>query len=95
MFCVANIKKNGGTTVYYTTPDDPSINITAFPPGFRMVVGDPKKRSAGFDGALNSYRCYTGKNFQPNPFGVSANDTAYFPKQYCAGGVRVAVFFPT
>ncbi|CAO2652138.1 Nn.00g004210.m01.CDS01 [Neocucurbitaria sp. VM-36] len=86
---------NGGMTVYYTTPDDSSVNITAFAPGFRMVVGDPTKRTQSFDGARNSYRCYTGTNFDPNPFGVSANDTDTFPKQYCAGGVRVAIFFPT
>ncbi|KAF2821846.1 hypothetical protein CC86DRAFT_458933 [Ophiobolus disseminans] len=87
---------NGGMTVYYVTPDDASVNITAFAPGFRMVVGDPNKRKAGgFNGGMTQYRCYTGKNFTPNPFGVSSNDTDTFPKGYCAGGVRVAVFFPT
>lgn len=82
-------------TVYYVTPDDTSVNITAFAPGFRMVVGDPKSREQGFGGGTNSYRCYTGKNFEPNPFGVSDNDTSAFPAGYCAGGVRVAIFFPT
>ncbi|KAF2032107.1 hypothetical protein EK21DRAFT_110317 [Setomelanomma holmii] len=86
---------NGGMTVYYVTPDDTSVNITAFAPGFRMVAGDPKQRKAGFGGGMTQYRCYTGKNFEPNPFGVSSNDTDTFPQQYCAGGVRVAVFFPT
>ncbi|KAH8745582.1 hypothetical protein F5883DRAFT_609643 [Diaporthe sp. PMI_573] len=86
---------DGGMTVYYVTPDDTSVNITAFAPGFRMVVGDPTNREQGFGGGMNSYRCYTGKNFEPNPFGVSDNDTSTFPAGYCAGGVRVAIFFPT
>lgn len=59
-----------------------------------MLVGDSTARtsSAGF---TNSFRCYTGQNFEPNPMGISADDTSDFPKQFCAGGVRVATFFPT
>lgn len=30
-----------------------------------------------------------------NPMGVSSNDTSDFPNPVCAGGVRVATFFPT
>ncbi|PSN74265.1 hypothetical protein BS50DRAFT_12083 [Corynespora cassiicola Philippines] len=86
---------NGGMTVYYTTPDDASFNITAFKPGFRMVTGDPTKRSSSFDGSMNLYRCYTGSNFEPNPMGVSDADTSEFPKGYCVGGIRVNIFFPT
>lgn len=59
-----------------------------------MIVGDAKARTASA-GYTNSFRCYTGANFDPNPMGVSANDTSDFPTQYCAGGVRVATFFPT
>lgn len=81
---------------YYVAPDDTSINITAFTPGFRMVDDDPMRRQAGgFNGGMAQYRCYTGKNFTPNTFGVVANDKDTFPKGYCAGGVWVAVFFPT
>lgn len=59
-----------------------------------MIVGDPTARTAA-QGYTNSFRCYTGPNFDPNPMGVSANDTSDFPTSYCAGGVRVATFFPT
>ncbi|TVY83302.1 hypothetical protein LSUE1_G001546, partial [Lachnellula suecica] len=85
---------NGGVTVYYVTPDDTSVNVTAFKPGFRMIVGTATARtSAG--GYTNSYRCYDGPNFEPNPFGVSDNDTMDLPQRYCAGGIRAANFFPT
>lgn len=78
---------NGGMTVYYVSPDDASVNITAFRPvgnpssaralsfwiqahpfvasqGFRMLVGDSNARTSS-GGCKNSFRCYTGKDFQP------------------------------
>ncbi|KAF4633041.1 hypothetical protein G7Y89_g5087 [Cudoniella acicularis] len=53
----------GGTLVYYVSASPGKI--TAFKPGFRMLVGDPMMRSRK-DTTLkrqNCYRCYTGPNF--------------------------------
>lgn len=85
---------NGGVTVYYVTPDDKNVNITAFKPGFRMLIGEANRRTLGPTSFVNSYRCYDAKNFQPNPSGVVATDTTDFPKKHCPGGIRVATFFP-
>ena len=58
-----------------------------------MMVGDSTSRTEGF-GFTNLYRCYTDGPFEPNPMGVSSNDTYAFPKKHCPGGMRVNVFFP-
>lgn len=59
-----------------------------------MLVGDATAREANY-GFTNLYRCYTGPNFDPNPMGVSDDDTYDFPQKYCTGGIRVNTFFPT
>ncbi|KAJ4360304.1 uncharacterized protein N0V89_000865 [Didymosphaeria variabile] len=34
-------RQRGGMTVYYTAPYDKKTKVTAFKPGFRMLIGDP------------------------------------------------------
>ncbi|KAG8628854.1 hypothetical protein KVT40_002719 [Elsinoe batatas] len=86
---------SGGITVYYTSPEDTSVKITAPPPGFRMVVGDPTVRTANSrSGTYSIYRCYSNGAFDPNPMGVADTDTQVFPKQHCPGGIRVNINFP-
>ncbi|PNS16034.1 hypothetical protein CAC42_4435 [Sphaceloma murrayae] len=86
---------SGGITVYYTSPEDTAVKITAPPPGFRMVVGNPTARTRNARGAAyNIYRCYSNGAFDPNPMGVADTDTSEFPKQHCPGGIRVNINFP-
>ncbi|KAM7186757.1 protein of unknown function (DUF1996) domain containing protein [Naviculisporaceae sp. PSN 640] len=88
----------GGILVYYVSAQPGSI--TAFKPGFRMLVGDPMMRSRP-DTKLkrqNCYRCYTGPNFGGDtgaPCQDNAVDTEAFPNKPCPGGIRSNVHFPT
>ncbi|KAK3694457.1 hypothetical protein B0T22DRAFT_506977 [Podospora appendiculata] len=88
----------GGILVYYVSAQPGKI--TAFKPGFRMLVGDPTMRSRP-DTKLkrqNCYRCYTGPNFGGDtgaPCQDSAVDTEAFPKKPCPGGIRSNILFPT
>ncbi|KAF1994653.1 hypothetical protein P154DRAFT_548934 [Amniculicola lignicola CBS 123094] len=88
---------NGGITVYYIPPYDNRTPVTAFKKGFRMIVGDPTKRT--FDNSAEartqSFRCW-----EPEFGGVAAapgggTDTRFLPKKPCAGGIRANHFFPT
>jgi len=38
-------KSSGGMTVYYIPPYDGVTRVTAFQPGFRMLVGNPSLRT--------------------------------------------------
>jgi len=73
---------SGGLTVYYTQFDLSRDNlktqpIKAFPPGFRMVVGNPGA-TAKFHAGL-SYQCMTGGNR-----GALVNN---FPSSPCSSGI--------
>ncbi len=46
-FASHGIKASGGILVYYIPPYDGKSKVTAFKPGFRMLVGDASLRSAG------------------------------------------------
>jgi hypothetical protein len=85
----------GGILVYYVSAQPGKV--TAFKPGFRMLVGDPNKRTAG-NKMQNCYRCYTGPNFGGDnaaPCADAKLDTAGLPKDVCKGGIRSNVLFPT
>ncbi|KAF2689236.1 hypothetical protein K458DRAFT_439627 [Lentithecium fluviatile CBS 122367] len=87
----------GGQTVYYIPPYDGVTNVTAFRPGFRMLVGDPNARSDHHtqESRQSSFRCF-GEGFEggQGPPG-GGNDTRHFPKGPCTGGIRSNIFFPT
>ncbi|RYO76375.1 hypothetical protein DL763_010524 [Monosporascus cannonballus] len=86
----------GGMTVYYIRGYQPSARVTAFPPGFRMLVGDSTNRDAAKVPKGLCYRC--SPNMEQNPFGgapCTGDDTTHFPKQTCGGGWRVTVTFPS
>ncbi|KAG9229320.1 hypothetical protein BJ875DRAFT_387596 [Amylocarpus encephaloides] len=93
----SNQMKNG-ILVYYASADPG--RITAFKPGFRMLVGDLNQRSRP-DTKLknqNCYRCYTGPNFGGDfaaPCQDGRLDTEKFPSQPCLGGIRSNIHFPT
>ncbi|KLU90340.1 hypothetical protein MAPG_09303 [Magnaporthiopsis poae ATCC 64411] len=88
----------GGILVYYAA-DQPG-KLTAFKPGFRMLVGDPNERSRS-DTKMkrqNCYRCYTGPNFGGDvgaPCMDDRVDTERLPNKVCPGGIRSNILFPT
>lgn len=97
------LTQNGGMTIYYIPSYDGKSKVTAFRPGFRMLVGEPSLRKpAGGNGEIGlCHRCF-GKGM--NPFGgapctgsASSNppDTATLPSKPCAGGIRTQTTFPT
>ncbi|KAH8883181.1 hypothetical protein GQ53DRAFT_664329 [Thozetella sp. PMI_491] len=90
------LEGNAGITVYYIPPYDGKTNVTAFKPGFRMLVGDASLRVAAGQQKQICHRCYS--NIEQNPFGgapCTGNDTTSLPSKPCAGGIRSTVTFPT
>ncbi|KAK0660794.1 hypothetical protein QBC41DRAFT_307591 [Cercophora samala] len=89
---------NGGILIYYVSAQPG--RITAFKPGFRMLVGDPNVRSRP-DQKLrrqNCFRCYSGPNHQGDvgaPCMDNNYDTEAFPTKPCPGGIRSNIHFPT
>ncbi|KAL1856431.1 hypothetical protein Daus18300_010698 [Diaporthe australafricana] len=78
----------GGVTVYYAYPDD-GRSVTSFPPGFRMLVGNPAARSSSErakSGTL-TYSCLT--SLTSRPIGKSS-----MPAEPCAGGIMANIRFP-
>lgn len=78
----------GGMTVYYLQRrgDNSNEQLHAFPEGFRMVAGDPFKRSFGNDLA--------SKAITFNCLGSDKPETNSMPSYNCPGGMRAQVFFP-
>ncbi|KAM7216099.1 protein of unknown function (DUF1996) domain containing protein [Rhypophila decipiens] len=93
--------QRGGMTVYYTAPYDKKTKVTAFKPGFRMLVGDPSLRSQNpNEGEYNSiaFRCFTtpwGPAPPNSAIGDPKWDTHAFPNTPCPYGLRINNFFPT
>ncbi|KAK7991592.1 hypothetical protein PG988_000386 [Apiospora saccharicola] len=56
-----------GMTIYYIPPYDGKTTVTAFKPGFRMLVGDPMLRTGAGQQKQLCHRCYT--NVEQTPFG--------------------------
>ncbi|KAK5659521.1 hypothetical protein OQA88_723 [Cercophora sp. LCS_1] len=85
---------NGGMVVYYMSDalfdTQQKSKVTAFKPGFRMLLGDAASQT--FD-QMKKYRqlSYTCMQNQ----GTRNNDTPYFPKSPCPGGIMINHYFPT
>ncbi|KAL5318248.1 hypothetical protein ACEPPN_013307 [Leptodophora sp. 'Broadleaf-Isolate-01'] len=91
-------KIDGGILIYYVSAQPGKI--TAFKPGFRMLVGDPMRRTSlgSKMKRQNCFRCYTGPNFGGDtgaPCSDSNVDTEAFPTKPCPGGIRSNLLFPT
>lgn len=85
-----------GMTIYYIRGYTSSAKVTAFPKGFRMLVGDPTNRVASKVPRGLCFRCEA--NMNQSPFGgapCTGSDVAGFPKAACGGGWRVTVTFPS
>ncbi|KAK3936853.1 hypothetical protein QBC46DRAFT_366606 [Diplogelasinospora grovesii] len=84
----------GGITVYYIPPYDGKTTVTAFKPGFRMLVGDASLRSQTSKYPKVCHRCMpaSGDNSNVN---CQKPDSQALPKGFCAGGIRSVITFPT
>jgi len=63
--------------------------------GFRMLAGNPMLRSTEGESRGICHRCF-GANFEP--FGgapCTGNDTTSLSNEFCAGGIRTTITFPT
>jgi len=86
----------GGITVYYIPSANNKTSVTAFKPGFRMLIGDATadSESAASKARKVCHRCMpaTGDNSNLN---CAAPDAQSLPKTSCVGGIRSIVTFPT
>jgi hypothetical protein len=87
------LKANGGTTVYYIPAADKKTQVTAFKPGFRMVVGDAGLRAPAPAHKL-CHRCMPASGDNSN-LNCASPDTQTLPKGFCVGGIRSVITFPT
>jgi hypothetical protein len=87
------LQGNGGITVYYIPPYNGRSTVTAFKPGFRMLVGDATLRSPGSAPKV-CHRCMP-KSGDNNNINCANPDTEALPKGFCAGGIRSVITFPT
>ncbi|KJR83687.1 uncharacterized protein SPSK_00155 [Sporothrix schenckii 1099-18] len=90
------LRADGGLTVYYIPPYDGHTNVTAFKPGFRMLVGDAALRSPRGQQRQICHRCFS--TIEQVPFGgapCTGADTQALPSGFCAGGIRTTITFPT
>ncbi|RXK35632.1 hypothetical protein M231_07112 [Tremella mesenterica] len=72
---------------YYLTRKADGETVVPFPPGFRMLVGDPNRQTYNESDPTNaaiSYAC----------LGVSGPETPAFPTQSCPSNLRAQAFFP-
>ncbi|RXW16742.1 hypothetical protein EST38_g9113 [Candolleomyces aberdarensis] len=94
--------QSGGMTVYYFQPSPPTkdLNITSFAKGFRMLVGNPMRRSNDIDPSTaaaqaTTFRCFQGTS--PGAIGAPGTppeDTFSLPNKICTGGIRSNIYFP-
>ncbi|CAJ2510940.1 Uu.00g065650.m01.CDS01 [Anthostomella pinea] len=88
----------GGVTVYYIPPYDGVTNVTAFQPGFRMLVGDAALREAEGQQRQLCHRCYTAADYEGGSNAgapCTRSDSQSLPAQPCEGGIRTTITFPT
>ncbi|KAF5341623.1 hypothetical protein D9611_002161 [Ephemerocybe angulata] len=91
----------GGMTVYYFQPRAPTknLNIKAFAPGFRMIVGHPYRRADDIpttspEYRSTSYRCFDESDPGNNGVPGFAGDSFGLPKKMCPEGIRSNIYFP-
>ncbi|KAF2971829.1 hypothetical protein GQX73_g1735 [Xylaria multiplex] len=92
-FVSEGLRADGGITVYYIPSPNANEKVTAFKPGFRMLVGDAAARTPG-PARKVCHRCMpkTGDNSNIN---CGAPDSQFLPKGPCEGGIRSVITFPT
>jgi len=81
--------RGGGMTVYYT-PSFQNQKVTAFQPGFRMVIGNPMWRTAA-EASRNRQMTFTCLD----TLATRTGETTTMPKNPCKEGIMSNVRFPT
>jgi hypothetical protein len=84
------LRTDGGVTVYYIPPYDGKTKVTAFKPGFRMLVGDPSLRTPEGQQRQLCHRC--GRD--PGAPCAGKGDSQALPNRFCEG-IRTTITFPT
>ncbi|KAK4646762.1 uncharacterized protein QC763_0044720 [Podospora pseudopauciseta] len=88
------LRTDGGVTVYYIPPYDGKTTVTAFKPGFRMLVGDAGLRqNRGMQKQL-CHRCL-GAGYDRGGAPCTGSDSTTLPNKFCDGGIRTTITFPT
>ncbi|KAH0556930.1 hypothetical protein GP486_005282 [Trichoglossum hirsutum] len=84
-----SVEQVGGATIYYLQRQSNGEKLFAFPPGFRMLAGNPFLRNFTGDTAAQaiSFACIDYQNGGP--------ETNGFPTKNCPQGLRAQVFFPS
>ncbi|PVH83052.1 hypothetical protein DL98DRAFT_529582 [Cadophora sp. DSE1049] len=77
------LRANGGITVYYIPSTNSNLSVTAFKPGFRMLIGDASLKSPGTAHKV----CHN--------INCGAPDAQTLPEKPCVGGIRSIITFPT
>ncbi len=88
------LRADGGITVYYIPPYDGKTTVTAFKPGFRMLVGDAALREKQGMQKQLCHRCL-GAGYDRGGAPCTGTDSQTLPTGFCAGGIRTTVTFPT
>lgn len=83
----------GGITVYYIPSTNNQSSVTAFKPGFRMLVGDATSSTPGPSRKV-CHRCMPASGDKSN-INCGAPDDQSLPKEFCPGGIRSVITFPT
>jgi hypothetical protein len=93
-FVSEGLRADGGITVYYIPSPNATEKVTAFKPGFRMLVGDATSREPVPSARKVCHRCMpaTGDNSNIN---CGAPDDQALPAKMCPGGIRSVITFPT
>ena len=68
-------------------------DVTAFKPGFRMLIGDAALREPGTARKV-CHRCMPASGEMSN-LNCAAPDSQELPTGFCAGGIRSVITFPT
>lgn len=92
-FVSDGLRGNGGITVYYIPAPNNVTSVTAFKPGFRMLIGDVTLTSPGPTRKVCN-RCMP-KTGEMSHYNCASPDTQEFPKGFCEGGIRTVITFPT
>ncbi|KAH8900759.1 hypothetical protein GQ53DRAFT_776463 [Thozetella sp. PMI_491] len=88
------LRTDGGITVYYIPPYDGKTTVTAFKPGFRMLVGDSSLRSGSAQQRQLCHRCL-GVKYDQGGAPCTGSDSKNLPNRDCPGGIRTTITFPT
>ncbi|KAL9096053.1 MAG: hypothetical protein Q9165_001575 [Trypethelium subeluteriae] len=86
-------QRAGMTVYYYNRAQKGQDHVQAFPAGFRMLAGDPFKRSnpgfGGNNGSANAiqWQCLHSQSHEPAMGGL--------PQKYCDYAYRAAIYFPS